>query len=71
MLHRFDESDVHLSSPAIIALVHNASCLEVPLYFYDRILFLHPSRVDFIHTRIDIICLAGSACWLCPLETEF
>jgi hypothetical protein len=27
------ESDVHLSSPAIIVLVHKASYLEVPLYF--------------------------------------
>jgi hypothetical protein len=30
MLYQFGESDVHLSSPVIIALVHNASYLEVP-----------------------------------------
>ncbi len=57
MLHQFGGSDVHLSSPAIIALVHNASYLEVPHYFCSRTLFLHPFRVDFIHTRIDIFCL--------------
>jgi hypothetical protein len=57
MLHQFGESDVQLSSPVIIALVHNASYLEVPLYFCSRTLSLHPFRVDFIHTRIDIFCL--------------
>jgi hypothetical protein len=57
MLHQFGESDVHLSAPAIIALVHNASYLKVPLYIFYRTLFLHPFRVDFIYTRINIICL--------------
>ena len=57
MLHQFGESDVHLSSPAIIALVHSDSYLEVTLYFCSRTLFLHPFCDDFIHTRIDIFCL--------------
>jgi hypothetical protein len=63
MLYQFGESDVHLTSPAVIALVHNASYLEVPLYFCYRTLFLHPFRVDFIHTRIDIFCLLALSFW--------
>jgi hypothetical protein len=54
MLKHFCESDVHLSSPAIIVLVHKEGYLEVPLYFCSRTLFLHQFRVDFIHTRINI-----------------
>jgi hypothetical protein len=57
MLSQFGGSDVHLSLPAIIVLIHKASYLEDLLYFYSRTLFLHPFRVDFIHTRIDIFCL--------------
>jgi hypothetical protein len=60
-LHQFGESDVHLSSPAIIALVHNVSYLEVTLYFCSRTLFLHPFCVDFIHTRIEIFAGYGIA----------
>jgi hypothetical protein len=63
MLHQFGGSDVHLSSPAIIALVHNASYLEVPLYFCSRALFLHPFRVDFIPTRIDTFYLLPLSFW--------
>jgi hypothetical protein len=61
MLNQFSDSDVHLSSPAIIALVHKASYLEVLLFFCSRTLFLHPFCVDVIHTRINIICLLGRA----------
>ena len=63
MLNQFGESDVHLSSPAIFVLVHKTDYLEVPLYFYARTLFQHWFRVDFIHTRIDIFCLAGIVLW--------
>jgi hypothetical protein len=57
MLNQFGESDVHLSSPAIIVLVRKARYLEVPLCFCSCALFLHQFRVDSIHTRIDIFCL--------------
>jgi hypothetical protein len=60
MLNQFGESDVHLSSPAIIVLVHKAIYLEVPLYSCSRTLFLHQFRFDFIHTRIDIFCLLAN-----------
>jgi hypothetical protein len=56
----------------IIVLIHKASSLEVPLYFCVRALFLHPFRVDFIPTRIDIFCLLALSCGIrIPMLTRW
>jgi hypothetical protein len=54
------------SPPAIIALVHTASYLEVPLF-----LILAPfSYIRFVLISYTLASIY-SAFWLCPLETEF
>ncbi len=66
MLHQFGESDVRLSSPAIIALVHNARYLEVSLYFFLLAPFPY---IRFVLISY-LLASTNSISCICPLETE-